>query len=448
MHINILDSVHCQASRDLIPYLKEVLKYPSPYYKEMQYGKKRIERDAFLIDKKGMFLTGFLPRIKHSLAEQGIKAEINGNLVKLRPETAAPYIKGEVLRPDQIELNRKVVLHQRGIVLSPTGSGKTFLILSILSRFPSASALILCNLLSIARQTRDELTKYGYKDVKLIDADGKTHGKITVGMAPSVAGIDPREYVDRYDILIGDEFHHCSDLNGQYARIFMQSAAPIKIGLTATLPPDEKRRMIMEGCAGQVIGEVTIEEGIEKGFLAKPRIVLLAPPPIPNLNDYRTYEKIYERAVVLNEERNVMIVEAAQQYVNEGKTVLIFVVKIGHGDYLMDIANDIGFPMTFVRGTTPVEVRDEIKKAVGNKQIKCIIATAVFKEGVNIPSLDVVINGAGGQSEILTIQYVGRGLRVTEEKDEVYIVDFLDTGRFLADHAVKRLRIYRSNGWL
>jgi len=77
-----------------------------------------------------------------------------------------------------------------------------------------------------------------------------------------------------------------------------------------------------------------------------------------------------------------------------------------------------------------------------------VICTVVWKEGIDIPSLDCVINAAGGKSEIATLQAIGRGLTKIEGKDETEIIDFLDPYKFLAQHAIMRLQIYVKMGWL
>jgi superfamily II DNA or RNA helicase len=78
-----------------------------------------------------------------------------------------------------------------------------------------------------------------------------------------------------------------------------------------------------------------------------------------------------------------------------------------------------------------------------------VIATAVWKEGINIPSLDVVINAAGGKSEIQTLQSIGRGLRRTEEKLQVIVVDFFDaTHKMLIAHFGERVSLYFDLGWM
>jgi len=91
----------------------------------------------------------------------------------------------------------------------------------------------------------------------------------------------------------------------------------------------------------------------------------------------------------------------------------------------------------------------KIKEALDEKKIHCVIATAVWYEGISIRSLNVIINAAGGKSEIRTLQTIGRGLRVTDEKKTVIIWDVWDIShRYLIEHAGERLCTYMDSGWL
>jgi superfamily II DNA or RNA helicase len=87
-----------------------------------------------------------------------------------------------------------------------------------------------------------------------------------------------------------------------------------------------------------------------------------------------------------------------------------------------------------------------VKEALQAKEIKCVIATTVWREGINIPSLGCIINACGGKSEIVTLQAIGRGLRTSEGKDRILVVDFLDPYKYLAQHAIMRIQTYVETG--
>ena len=88
-------------------------------------------------------------------------------------------------------------------------------------------------------------------------------------------------------------------------------------------------------------------------------------------------------------------------------------------------------------------------KNLKSGELDTVIATTILNEGVNIPSLGAVINAAGGKSEIIILQKIGRGLRVTDKKKEIHLVDFFDNShRFLIEHFGERLSLYFNKEWI
>jgi len=269
-----------------------------------------------------------------------------------------------------------------------------------------------------------------------------------------------RGYVEFYDLEVENAHtyfaggalvhncHHVSSLKVTYAEILSKLLCPIRIGLTATVPTAEESVLAMEAFLGPVIGKFSVEDGVDLGILAMPRIQLMRVPKSIDIVDLRKYSDIYDTCIVRNESRNRIITRTTRGLVNKEKSVLILVTKIEHGTLLMDSLAESGIASLFVRGSTEREMRVQIQEAFQQKRVNCVIATATWREGVNVPSLDCVINAAGGKSEIFTIQSIGRGLRTTNSKQEVLIVDFLDPYKYLSEHAIQRISIYVENGWI
>jgi len=132
---------------------------------------------------------------------------------------------------------------------------------------------------------------------------------------------------------------------------------------------------------------------------------------------------------------------------SQGKSVLILVKEVEHAKKLLEMADILGLEINFVWSETNKDERMKLKQALESKEKKCIIASTVWKEGVNIRSLDCVINAAGGKSEIATLQGIGRGLRATTTKNKVIIKDFIDTYKYLDHHTMMRLQVYVENKW-
>ena len=243
--------------------------------------------------------------------------------------------------------------------------------------------------------------------------------------------------------------HHVQSRSSQYAKVMEKNLSPMRIGLTATLPNTTEGKLCLEGYLGPVIGEVTVQEGVEKKILAKPKVKLIPVPFTSSVGELYKYQDIYKWGIVENRTRNRIIIEEAKKQTDQGKTVLIMVKEIAHGDNLVKMAKDLfGFEIIFVQGKTEGENRQLVQKTLDKKIIKCVVCTAVWREGINIKSLNTIILALGGKSAIQTAQALGRGLRIDKGKDAVLLADLLDPYRYLSQHAIARISLYVNNKWM
>jgi len=99
---------------------------------------------------------------------------------------------------------------------------------------------------------------------------------------------------------------------------------------------------------------------------------------------------------------------------------------------------------TYLNGDDPLELREKVKKEFIEKKIPCLIATAIFGEGIDIPSINTLINARFQKTEIQTTQGIGRALRKFPGKEKADVYDFLLTGqKHLQSHSVERIMTYR-----
>lgn len=257
------------------------------------------------------------------------------------------------------------------------------------------------------------------------------------------------EYLDYFVAILVDEAHHVSKFNGTYGKILQKLISPIRLGFTATIPEKVEAKHALEGLIGPVVGELNIKEAVKRGVIAKPKIRIIKTPFSQQIKDIRKYADAYEKGIVYNENRNRLILKTAADYVKENKSVLILVVRTEHGKALTNLASEYFTKrLRFLYGATDEELRLLSKDLLKNKNLKCLITSVIWKEGVDVPSLDVVINAAGGKSEIATIQAVSRSLTRTKDKEEGRVVDFFDPSHyFFISHFGHRLNTYMENGW-
>jgi superfamily II DNA or RNA helicase len=444
--IEILDNVHCKANKEAKKLIGPAMSYSSKYATKARFGTRIVRYEAKLIERNGQLLLGHLPRLKVTYPE----IEIIGEPERLEP-TKKSYLKGITPWGSQSRLVENALQYQRGVLLSPTGSGKTVVAMLLMSQFPKAKILFLCHSFPIISQTALRMKEHGFKNIQILGDGNNTFDKksrITVSTIQTFSKLDPDKFAHFFDITIVDEAHHCNSRKGSYGKVMGINMSPIKIGLTATLPNDKKSRLCLEGLIGPVIDEYTMKEGIENKIVVKPTVKLIPVTYSQRVGDFYKYQDIYNAGIVENRARNRLIVQEAKEQVESGKTVLIMVKEIAHGENIVSIGKLLEFDIDFVQGGTEQDIKKSIQDTLESKDTKCVVCTAVWREGIDIKSLNTVILALGGKSAIQTVQAVGRGLRKSKGKTEVLLIDFLDCYKYLARHAVHRITLYVKNGWI
>lgn len=458
--IIILDSVHCKANAPARKLILPLLKYKSTSWRRNRFGYKSAQTvTSHLITGKkgsaGTFLTGLLPKIKKKF---GSKIKIIGQEEVIKHNNSTPSLKGIKFRPDQRKALRAAKRNQRGIILMPTGIGKTLIALGIMSMFSKYRILFLCHTTGLITQTRDEIKSRlnispytiggGYKaDWHKIHKD---KNPIVLSTIQSFSKIPKNKYIDFFDITLVDEEHHVNSLKSQYGDVMINNLSPRKYGLTATKPTNKHEELINEGLIGPVIAKMTVQKGIEIGIIAKPIINLM---PVPFRSEItqacnNKYNNFYHYGIVENRRRNITIVDIVIKNIKNKETSLIIIEKTEHGRILKKMLKRKNIDAPFIYGQTKQDIREDAKNKLNSGKTKVIICSKVWREGINIPTLNNIINACGMKEEKMVIQAVGRGLRTTKDKKVIKVYDFLDPYKYLAEHTIARIQVYQRQGWL
>ena len=433
--------------------LAQILKYKTSVWREGPFSKQETQKDRYLVHH-GKFLTGFIPRIIKTYKEGDLQIDLDPLLPSIPKPLSIPEVLPFNLESHQQEAIQAMLAHPRGVIHYPTASGKTIIFTYFLSLFPKSRALIIVNNQDLLLQTRTGMEKNLNEVIGIVGGGSNNFKRITVGMIQTLINI---ENLPDFDIIIVDEVHHVSkfskpftkDKGGSYARVLSKINAPLRYGFTGTLPYLEEAKWALEGYIGPVIAEKKMSE-VKR--VAKIQIRLKMLPITQMAKDAKTYRDAYKWSVVWNSRRHRQVLKDALDMVLEGRTVLILVTQVVHGNNILTMALR-SFPqlrIKFVWGGVDKLDRKEVMASLNTGRYDVVIANAVWKEGVDIPTLGAIINAPGGKSEILTIQNLGRGLRtVPGIKDEVILYDYFDpSARWLVDHFGHRITLYFQEGWL
>ena len=242
--------------------------------------------------------------------------------------------------------------------------------------------------------------------------------------------------------------HNCQHVkSGRYTRILSQCRyASVRLGLSGTpLKRGDLGDVQLIGSTGDLISTLDRSPLENEGYLAKVRVKFLQVDSGRRLR--LPYNEAYRQLIVENDTRNQLVVRAAtNEVIKHGAKVLILVRYLLHGRILRDLFAETSLKVMYIHGSVP---SDEQKKVIDSFETKggfdVIIATAILDEGVDIPAANVLIMAGGGQSEIKTVQRVGRVVRPKVESDYVRVYDFMDKDNdYLLKHSLTRLQTYKS----
>jgi superfamily II DNA or RNA helicase len=373
----------------------------------------------------------------------------------------------------------------RGIVSAATNAGKSLIAASIVKSIcDKTSCLILTPRVEIFNQFVKWFRDYfdeeiGQFNTKRCELENITIAMITTMYARRKSSV-VKGMLDYYGCIIVDEAHHSS--SDSWSKVIGRSKAAIKVGLSGTaLKMEHYRNMRTLGLFGPVVASITNKDLVDSGYSAKPHITILNYNQPDLMDDERigiwTYEinelnrkskaltksggytyaidkrlrelrrKVYTLAYNLGIsecETRAMCVHDVISIHSEGQ-ILIIVNKIDHGKFLRKYLLGCGVGCVFVSGqdsdTTRISVLNDFTKG----KIKVLIATMIYKEGIDVPSIDVLILAMGGKAPITVLQTFGRGLRTRKGKKSVPVYDFNDLShKILAEHSAQRISIYKA----
>ena len=397
----------------------------------------------------------FLQRLRKDPAKAANSEYVTFKDIRTKPKNGATLmgmtgkLNIPMLRDYQERALKASLKSSRGIIHHATGAGKTVVTAAILSELGLPS-LIIVPTLNLLIQTAEDLKGFLGEDYVGEIGEGIFNPKLfTVATVQSLWSKIKRndeelsKLFKTIDVLCIDEAHHINvagknKIQNTYFQIAMMLDCYYKFGLTATPgDPDSLERELLEGATGRAIDHVSSSELIKRGLLTRPEIQMYRIHPPQRYSDWQA---AYKQNILRNSRRNAQIVRLAEQYSAQDKSVLITVTRVEeHGGLL----NDMIPQAVFMSGKTPAEERKQILEDFGNKKIKVLISTVV-NEGVNIPSMDVIIMAGGGKSNKQTVQRVGRALRKSEGKSKAMIIDFYDADNgMLERHSKARLKTYK-----
>jgi len=352
-----------------------------------------------------------------------------------------------MLRDYQVTAVNNFIANPQSLQEIATGAGKTITTatLSHLCEQHGRTIVIVPNK-SLVEQTEEDYINCGL-DVGVYFGDRKELGRThTICTWQSLNILDKRnkngqevlslaEMLEDVSTVIVDEVHMAKA--EVLKKLLTQNLrnAPIRWGLTGTVPKEDAEFQSILASLGPVVGQVSAKELQDKGVLSNCHV------NICQLIDTQAHSGYQEelKYLVTNKERIEYIAKMMNTVKQSGNT-LILVDRISAGQALAELIPN----STFVSGSVKVKDRKDTYDTIREGTNEVIIATyGVAAVGLNIPRIFNLVLLEPGKSFVRVIQSIGRGVRKAKDKDFVQIWDVTSTCKYAKRHLTQRKKFYK-----
>ncbi len=390
--------------------LRNVLSYSID--SQAAYLSSAYQTKRYLLSKKGEFPTGLLYLVKESLSKTPSVRYIDRRaLPKPRHGLFAGQL-GHEPYVEQIEASKAARRANRGIVVAPTGVGKSAIATLIVNEL-QVPTLIVVPSLELKRQLTEGMQK----------AFGKARvGGLGCALAiENVDALDPDKPLKGYDCVIIDEFHHSAAKTYRNLNKYAWKDVYHRFGLTATpFRTNKEEKLLLESILSEVIYKINHDTAVARGYIVPVEAYFINLPKREIQGNEMSWPSMYSELVVHNDSRNLLIATMLQALQYQGKSTLCLVKEVKHGEMLSK--------MTGIPSASGVhEDTSEKLQAFNSKEAPGLIGTTgILGEGVDTKPCEYVIIAGLGKSRSAFMQQVGRGFRVYPGKESCKVILFRD----------------------
>lgn len=337
----------------------------------------------------------------------------------------------------------------RALVISATGTGKTYMSAFDVQQFNPKRVLFVVHrekILDDAIKTFKRVNKN--IDVGKLTGNRKDYKKNYVFASINTIFKDEclRKFSnDYFDYIIIDEAHRATSM--MYSKVIEYFKPKFLLGMTAT-PERLDNANVFDIFDNNVALEIRLRDALENDLVVPFHYfgITDATADLADIN-IDEIDKVAERLNI--KERVDFIEEKMMFYGHDGNKTkcLGFCVNTEHAHFMADEFNKKGYnAIALIGNEASEEEREEaIKRLEDNKDpLEFIFSVNIFNEGIDIPSVNMVLMLRPTQSPIIFTQQLGRGLRKHQEKDFLTVLDFIGNHKktFLIPIALNGSRFY------
>ena len=461
-----------EADADIRRELSDYFSFEVPGYKFTPQYRNRVWDGKIRLYSyaTGQMYVGLYPYLKDWCSKKNVQITENNEIVTNNSVTAAEcqalldtYDMSITPRDYQFDAFQYALQYDRGLILSPTASGKSLISYMLVRHYLNMinnNILIIVPTTSLVEQLYKDFKDYGY-DVEN-NVSRKYHGydidenkRIIISTWQSLYKL-PKSFFAQFGAVIGDEAHLFKAVS--LTKIMTKLVdCKYRIGMTGTLDDSKTHKLVLQGLFGHVNKVTSTKQLIDKKQLADLKVYCLVLNYTDEDKKANSGVKYHEELewLVLNEQRNKYLRNLAAGL--QGNTLCLFQLVEKHGKQLYElIKNKVGEDrkVFFVYGGVDAQQREKIREITEKSDNAIIVASyGTFSTGINIRNLHNIIFSSPSKSRIRNLQSIGRGLRLGDNKAQATLYDiaddltYRDKKNYTLTHFQQRINIYNEEGF-
>lgn len=343
-------------------------------------------------------------------------------------EQMASYDVHATITPNAMQQQALAQLHavrvaeeQRALVISATGTGKTYLAAFDVAQVQPKKMLFIVHREQILNKAMSDFARILNRpsiDFGLVAGAKREFDRPyvfatiqTLSKPDVLAQLQP----DLFDYILVDEVHKAGAAS--YRRVLDHFTPAFLLGMTAT-PERTDDFNIVELFNYNIAYEIRLQQALEEE--------MLCPFHYFGVSEY-TLEQDAPLSQLVLQERVDHIIDKIEYYGHYGDAVkgLMFCSKKEEARQLSVALNERGYKTAPLTGDDSIDVREETVAKLETGELDYILTVDIFNEGIDIPVVNQIVMLRQTQSSIIFIQQLGRGLRKHPSKKYVTIIDFI-----------------------
>ena len=319
------------------------------------------------------------------------------------------------------------------LVQMPTGTGKTYVMASVVKWFldnhEKGEVWIVAHRRELVEQMQQTLDRfcleYGEKEM-VMEAKVRIRVLSIQWLGRHIGELEQAECTP--GLIVVDEAHHA--LARSYQDLFLRNRMALKLGMTAT--PCRMKKESFGKLFGKLLTSPPTHDFIKRGYLAPYDYVVIGQFSQDQLTinslkgrgsdgDYSVKE--------MDEKLNVpdsikRLFDSVKQYA-EGKRGIVYAIDIQHAQEIAAYYRQMGLRTVALDSTTPARKRADSVQAFRDGELDCLVNVNLFDEGFDCPDVEYIQMARPTLSLAMYLQMVGRGLRINRvnKKKVCMIID-------------------------